>query len=90
MIRFAITSFKLIKPRNVLIDRIHPNTFVGEGGGVYLGVITGCILCLQVDGPINICGRGCGLIISDSIRYFGRGGICRQFGEIAVKRHKTA
>ena len=57
MIRFAITSFKLIKPRNVLIDRIHSNTFVG-GGGVYLGVITGCILCLQVDGPINIWGRG--------------------------------
>ena len=31
-----------------------------------------------------------GLIISDSIRYFGRGGICRQFGEIAVKHHKNA
>ena len=25
-----------------------------------------------------------------SIRYFGRRGICRQFGRIAVKRHKTA
>ena len=91
VIRFAITSFKLIKPRNVLIDRIHSNTFVGEGGGVFLGVITRCILCLQVDGPINIWGRGGGgLIISDSIRHFGRGGICRQFEEIAVKRHKTS
>ena len=54
MIRFAITSFKLIKPRNVLEDRIRSNTFVGGGGGVSLGVITGCILCLQVGGPINI------------------------------------
>ena len=51
-----------MKPRNVLIDRIHSSTFVGEGGGgVYLEVITGCILCLQVDGPINIWGRGVGL-----------------------------
>ena len=38
VIRFAITSFKLIKPRNVLLDRIHSNTFVGEGVGYILGL----------------------------------------------------
>ena len=79
MIRYAFTSFKLIKPRNVLIDRIHSNTFEG-GGGLYLGGITGCILCLQVDGPVNIWGRG-GLYISDSIRYFGRGDYVGNLGE---------
>lgn len=70
MIRFAFISFKLIKPRNVLIDRIHSSTFVR---GIYLGSITGCILCLQVKGPINIWGSGGGggFIISDSIPVYG-------------------
>ena len=35
-------------------------------------------------------GGGGSLIICDSIRYFGRRAIYRQFGEIAVKRHKSA
>ena len=93
MIRFAFIGLKLIKPRNVLIDRVHSNTFVR---GIYLGSITGFILCLQVEGPINIWGvegGGGGLYYKrqyTSIRYFGRRGICRQFGRIAVKRHKTA
>ena len=92
MIRFAFISFKLIKPRNVLIDRIHSSTFVR---GIYLGSITGCILCLQVKGPINIWGSGGGGGLYykrqyTSIRYFGREDLCRQFGGIAVKRHKTA
>ena len=71
MIRFAFISFKLIKPRDVLIDRVDSNTFVR---GIYLGSITGCILCLQVEGPINFWGSGWGgggLIISDSIPVYG-------------------
>ena len=71
MIRFAFISLKLFKPRNVSIDRVHSNTFVR---GIYLGSITGCILCLQVEGPINIWGvegGGEGFIISDSIPVYG-------------------